>query len=152
MVSGTVASGAVEQRDLLAARASVGVARRFVTGTLRGWGLERYEEAAVAIISELATNAVEVSAPGETVRVHLSRREGELWLGVRDGAGGVRPVLREVVGSVEDLDASGADFGGWGLRLARHYADRFWVEAADEPGCKWVCAAIDITRRGPCEA
>ncbi|XVQ09969.1 ATP-binding protein [Spirillospora sp. CA-255316] len=145
MVAGAVAFGAVVQRDVLASRASVGVARRFVAGTLRGWGLERYEEAAVAIVSELATNAVEVSAPDDTVRVHLSRRGGELWLGVLDGAGGVRPVLREVVGSVEELDASAAeDFGGWGLRLARHYADRFWVEAAQEPGCKWVCAAIAV--------
>jgi anti-sigma regulatory factor (Ser/Thr protein kinase) len=137
-------------RDVLAAPASVGVARRFVTATLREWGLDRYAEPATAIISELATNAVEVSAADAVVRVHVSVRSGELWLAVLDGVAQVRPVSRRTVTCVDEVDAAGeGEFGGWGLQLAGHHADRLWFEDAEpESGCKWVCAAIQIVKPG----
>jgi anti-sigma regulatory factor (Ser/Thr protein kinase) len=132
-------------RDLLAARASVGVAREFVASTLRAWRLERVQEAALAIASELVTNAVEISAVDGSVRVHLSLHRGELWLGVMDGAGGVQPVRRRAVTSLEEIDAAeGEGFGGWGLQVVQCYADRVWIEDADQPGWKWVCAAIAV--------
>ncbi|MCZ2523467.1 ATP-binding protein [Streptomyces sp. NPDC059506] len=70
--------------------ASVGTARRYVTGVLAGWGLsERSEEADVVrlIVSELATNAVQHTrgrSPVLTVEVRLER-DAWLRIGVTDG-------------------------------------------------------------------
>ncbi|MFD0854315.1 hypothetical protein ACFQ07_18900, partial [Actinomadura adrarensis] len=59
--------------------------------------------------------------------------------------GEVRPVRRRAVASLEEIDAApDGEFGGWGLQLVQCYADRVWVEDAELPGSKWVCAAIAI--------
>ncbi|MFI0357480.1 ATP-binding protein [Actinomadura sp. 9N407] len=131
--------------ELRAIRASVVLARSFVAATLHSWGLERCREAALAITSELMTNAVEVSAPGGIVRIHMSRRPNGLWLKILDGAAERQPFRRRTVTSVEAVDAAESEsFGGWGLQLTEYYAERVWTERAAERGCKWVCAVIDL--------
>ncbi|MFB4319580.1 ATP-binding protein [Actinomadura sp. 21ATH] len=138
----------VAECELRAARASVVLARMFVAATVQEWGVTECEEAALAVVSELVTNAVEVTAQGAFVRVRLSRREDGLWLKVLDGAERREPVVRETVTCVEDVDAAEGDaFGGWGLQLVRHHAERVWTERAAEQGCKWVCAVIGLAAR-----
>ncbi|GAA2424818.1 hypothetical protein GCM10010191_41300 [Actinomadura vinacea] len=132
-------------RDLLATGASVGLARSVVSYSLRAWGLGRYEERALAIVSELATNAVAVSAPTDTVRLYLAIRRGCLVLGVSDAAGGRMPAQRTTVSCVKEIDeAETAEFGGWGLMLVAAYADEVWTEPTKDAGAKWVCAAIKL--------
>ncbi|XVQ11842.1 ATP-binding protein [Spirillospora sp. CA-255316] len=144
-MSATTAAGSAVIRDLLATRASVGLARSVASFSLRAWGLERYEERALAIVSELVTNAVAVSAPTGTVRLYLTALPKRLVIGVSDAAVGRAPRVREAVSTVEEIDQAGSDeFGGWGLMLVAAYADAVWTEPAKDGTAKWVCASISL--------
>ncbi|MEW2353658.1 ATP-binding protein [Spirillospora sp. NPDC029432] len=136
-------------RELLATKASVGLARSIVAAFLRVHGLVRYEERALAIVSELVTNAVAVSRPTGTVRVYGTVEPARLWLAVSDAFPERDPAPRNAVSTVEEIDAAGSEeFGGWGLMLVRAYADRVWVERPAGGGRKWVCASIDVAGPG----
>nr|BFE33080.1 hypothetical protein GCM10010200_053310 [Actinomadura rugatobispora] len=144
-MSAVTGVGAVVARDLLATRASVGLARSVASGSLQTWGLERFEERALAIVSELATNAVAVSAPTDTVRLYLAALTERLVIGVSDAAVGRAPQARQAVSTVEEIDRAGSDeFGGWGLMLVAAYADAVWTEPAKNGTAKWVCASINL--------
>src|SRR5687768_4194278 len=97
-------AGQAMARDLLATRASVGLARTSVSAFLRSRGLGRYEERALLIVSELMTNAVAISAVTDVVRVYVACRSGRLWIGVCDGAPEREPVVRRAVSTVEEID------------------------------------------------
>ncbi|MHB1930802.1 MAG: ATP-binding protein [Acidimicrobiales bacterium] len=65
--------------------ASVSEARRFLRGTLEGWGADGLTDPAVQVLSELATNSVIHARTGFTVRVALDDGGG-LRLEVVDGS------------------------------------------------------------------
>ncbi|XVQ10298.1 ATP-binding protein [Spirillospora sp. CA-255316] len=144
-MSAVTGVGAVVVRELLATRASVGLARSVASGSLRAWGLGRYEERALAIVSELVTNAVAVSAPADTVRLYINAVPERLVIGVSDAAVGRAPRAREAVSTVEEIDqAASEEFGGWGLMLVAAFADAVWTEPAKDGTAKWVCASIGL--------
>ncbi|MFI0355338.1 ATP-binding protein [Actinomadura sp. 9N407] len=132
-------------KDVLATGASVGLARSLVSSFLHARGISGIIDAASVIVTELVTNAVKISRePASTVRIHLSVRGTDLWIGVLDLAEG-SPVNRLPVATLDEIDASRSEvFGGWGLMLVQAYADRFWIEPTSEGKGKWVCAAIIV--------
>lgn len=132
-------------RDLLASGASVGLSRSVVSSFLRANELGAYEERALAIVSELVTNAVAISGPTDVVRVYVAADTCRVRVAVSDTAPERDPAPRGAVSSVEEIDDAGyEEFGGWGLMLVEAYADQVWTERPAGVGFKWVCAAIDL--------
>ncbi|MFC0438309.1 ATP-binding protein [Kutzneria buriramensis] len=78
--------------ELPPAAGSAAAARRFVTDTLTGWGLDALVEDACLIASELVENAVEHARSVAKVRLEL--RRGLLTVAVRD-ASAARPARLE---------------------------------------------------------
>ncbi len=61
---------------------SAGGARRFVTATLEGWGLDELTEVASLLVSELVSNAL--LHAGTDLDVHLRRSDGMVRVEVHD--------------------------------------------------------------------
>ncbi len=105
--------------------ASVSEARRFVCRTLSGWGVADLEWAAVALVSELATNAV--LHAGTEFAVGLALEDERLRLEVKDGSP-MPPVVRHY----------GRDSTtGRGLRLVVELSEQWGVEPGKSAKTVW---------------
>ncbi|KJY32742.1 hypothetical protein VR45_21790 [Streptomyces sp. NRRL S-495] len=114
---------------------SAGRARRFVRGTLAGWGLDQLIDSGVLIASELVTNAAKTGCRQQmTLFVrHVSRNA--LRIAVRDGSCAL-PVL---------IRASADEECHRGLALVDRLTCGRWG-AAVEPAGKVVHADLTIVR------
>lgn len=98
---------------------SPGMARRFVTQVLRGWGRADLVENASLVTAELATNAV-LHARSDLV-VALSRHGDGVRVSVRDGSSAIPAVSQPTVDSVSGrgLRLVGALARDWGAEHVR---------------------------------
>jgi anti-sigma regulatory factor (Ser/Thr protein kinase) len=113
-------------RHFACAPQSPGLVRRFVSDTLRGWGLDELIDDSALIAAELATNAV---VHGDSdVTVSLSRRTPGVRLVVGDANPRV-PSLR----SPAELSR-----GGRGLRIVDAIADRWGYERTSDGKHVWA--------------
>ncbi|MFJ9753055.1 ATP-binding protein [Streptomyces chartreusis] len=65
---------------------AAGQARRLARALLAGWNTPEDEaEAAVLVISELVTNAIEHADPPLVLHLHRRRADQRVWIGVTDG-------------------------------------------------------------------
>ncbi|MFJ9753177.1 ATP-binding protein [Streptomyces chartreusis] len=65
---------------------AVGRARRLARALLAGWKTPQDEaEAAVLVVSELVTNAVEHAEPPLVLHLHRQHADRRVWIGVTDG-------------------------------------------------------------------
>ncbi|MFJ9753063.1 ATP-binding protein [Streptomyces chartreusis] len=65
---------------------AVGRARRLARAVLAGWRTPEDEaEAAVLVVSELVTNAVEHAEPPLVLHLHRQHADRRVWIGVTDG-------------------------------------------------------------------
>ncbi len=112
-------------------------ARRFVSGTLREWGLDGAIADAELLVSELVTNAL-LHARSAAV-VHIDHRAPLLRVAVCDSSP-VEPRLR---------DYGPEAVTGRGLLLIDRIAARWGVDADGEGKCVWfeVDAGDDTRRR-----
>lgn len=94
-----------ELAGLPAVASSPGVTRRFVCGTLEGWGVSHLVADAALVASELSTNAVRHAR--STFRVELTRFATAVRIAVYDASTEV-PVMRA---------PSPTDAGGRGLAV-----------------------------------
>jgi hypothetical protein len=108
---------------------SAGLARRFLAGTLTGWGRTDYAEDAALLVTELVTNAALHARTDIVVSVELTG--GVLRVAVTDGSPR-HPVLRHY--SVESTT-------GRGLALVSIVASR-WGTEANADGTKTVWAEL----------
>jgi anti-sigma regulatory factor (Ser/Thr protein kinase) len=104
----------------------VRAARRFVAGTLRGWGLDTLVELVVLLTSELVTNAV-VHATGSPVRLIVVRDDLTVRVEVHD-ADPAQPRLRQGNGGREQ---------GRGLVLVAALAATWGVEPTGGGKAVW---------------
>jgi hypothetical protein len=115
---------------------SAGAARRFLTTTLRGWGLEAVVDDGALVITELVTNAVRHA--GTAVSVTLSRLPDGVLVRVNDSSS-AQPV-REVGTHVSAT-------GGRGLSMVGSLATG-WGVVPDGRGGKAVWAVLSDRGRG----
>jgi anti-sigma regulatory factor (Ser/Thr protein kinase) len=112
---------------------ALGTARRFVAGVLQAWGYgalagERGIEDLRLAVGELVSNAVRHGrAP---IGITLSRHPDRVRIEVRDHGGG-RPAVREV-------EPTGANPGGWGLRFVDHLADTWGTHTTGGITVVWL--------------
>jgi anti-sigma regulatory factor (Ser/Thr protein kinase) len=104
--------------------ASAGIARRFVSSTLRGWGCDALVETAVLLVSEVVTNAVLHARSDLEVSVRLV--DDEVRVEVTDGS--PAEPQRRTAGQTATT--------GRGLALVEACARRWGV--AERPGGKAV--------------
>ncbi|MFI8301821.1 ATP-binding protein [Streptomyces nigra] len=65
---------------------AAGTAREITAAVLEGWqACERTTEAALLVVSELVTNAVEHAQPPVALHLHRERVGSRIWMGVSDG-------------------------------------------------------------------
>lgn len=116
-----------EELTFAGVTASVPEARRFVRETLRTWGLEILTEAAVLVVSELATNAVLHARSAFTVRVRL------------DEAGTLRVEVLDTSATLPAPRAfSTAATTGRGLAIIEDLVSAWGVERVDGGKAVWV--------------
>jgi anti-sigma regulatory factor (Ser/Thr protein kinase) len=148
----TRTSRPVLQRELLATKASMGVARNAVVGELRRAGLEGAVADARLITDELVMNAIDASPAVATVRVDLTWWPDGLVLSVWDCRHDRMPWHRPSLGrdlpdaqpdpKALDPGHDCLDMGGWGLQLAEALSQRLWSTPTTTPQGKWVCALL----------
>ena len=120
---------------------SVPAARRFVRQTLTAWGLEAVVDAAMLVVSELATNAVLHARSDFTVR--LGRDEdGTLRLEVADRSARQPQSRSYGVGSTT----------GRGLSIVDDLVRDWGVLATPEGKRIWVQLEVDEAERDPDES
>jgi len=144
-----VASNAC-QRELQAVPASVGVARDWAHARLCALGLKKeLVQSGMLIMSELVTNAVEISKPTDTVLAYVGLEGDYVNIAAADQYGDRLPTERPTISTLAEVDGAAleAEFGGWGLPLVKALAARFWVQPYyphGRGGPKWVCASLWI--------
>lgn len=113
--------------------ASVGRARAELQKALANWCLNAVEDAALVVLSELVTNAVQHArvSPGREIETRYLREAGGVRIEVHD-ASDERPTAR-VPG----------ESGGWGLGLVDELSDRWGVDDRDGVG-KSVWAVLTV--------
>jgi hypothetical protein len=121
--------------------ASVGQARRFVSGALEQWGLEDIDYDVSVVVSELVTNAVLHAGTAVTVRLV---RNGGLRIEVSDGSR-VMPITR---------NRSTSATTGRGLHLIQALATAWGCTPTDSGKVIWaefdeVVARGERTAGGP---
>jgi anti-sigma regulatory factor (Ser/Thr protein kinase) len=122
--------------SLSGAAASVPAARRFVRSTLQSWELDQLVEAAVLVVSELATNAVLHARSSFLVRLTVDHR-GALRVEVVD-ASTKRPQRRPFTpGSTT----------GRGLSIVEDLVSDWGVEPVEGGKVVWVEIVGDRSRR-----
>ncbi|HEY8545742.1 MAG TPA: MEDS domain-containing protein [Acidimicrobiales bacterium] len=113
--------------------AALPAVRRFVADVLARWapatgfGPADVDDLKLAV-GELATNAVRHGAP--PLQVRLALHPERLRIEVEDHGGG-RPAMREV-------QPTGPDPGGWGLRFVDHIADAWGTHATGARTVVWL--------------
>ncbi|WP_160573768.1 ATP-binding protein [Actinomadura physcomitrii] len=129
---------------MLASKAAPGLGRTLTKTRLHNWGYMHISDDAVLVVSELVTNAVAAAAPGEEIRLQVSRDVAGVVIAVWD-ASTARPRPRPVAGTARDaLDVSEGhrdDNGGRGRPIVAALA----VECGHTPdpsGGKWVWARL----------
>jgi anti-sigma regulatory factor (Ser/Thr protein kinase) len=115
----------VSQRFACAPQAP-GVVRRFVSDTLRGWGLDELIDDSALVAAELATNAV--AHAHSDVTVFLSQRPH----GVRLVVGDANPTLPSIRAPAQ------LGRGGRGLRIVDAIADRWGYERTPDGKRVWA--------------
>jgi anti-sigma regulatory factor (Ser/Thr protein kinase) len=122
-----------ETRSFGADPAALGAARRFVAGVLDSWGYgalfgnHGVEDLKLAV-GELMTNAVRHGK--EPIRISLTRHPDRVRIEVQDHGGG-HPAIREI-------QPTGAQPGGWGLRFVDRLADAWGTHTIDEVTVVWL--------------
>ncbi|MFD0856870.1 ATP-binding protein [Actinomadura adrarensis] len=128
---------------MLASPASIGVARTLTDARLRNWDNSSILDDALLIVTELVTNAAEIT-PGKKIVFQLSRDAGGIIIAVWDSSI-LMPEPKPVVElTLEDLDLSPENFdnnGGWGLPLVEALSASCGV-TRDPKGGKWVWAHL----------
>lgn len=104
----------------------VGEVRRICDAKLRGWGLQRFIDPALLLLSELVTNAIQHGC-GHTIGVRLSCSAGEVRIQAWGG-----PVTALTARAPDSLDEHGR-----GLLLVDSIADAWGVNDAG-----WVWCSI----------
>lgn len=122
----SVASGAVPSLELPPDRKAAARARRFVTATLRDWGLDGSVADAELLVSELVTNVVLHTATPATV--DIARNDGHVRIGVSD--------LSPDAPRVRPLDTTAVT--GRGMLLVDKVATTWGVEIRAGGKCVWV--------------
>lgn len=143
------------RKTVAASPAAVGIARDYVSRTLRSWGLAHAAPDAALIADELVSNAVAASPPGSSIRLGLGYRPPGVVLGVWDPTDDQpQPEHRDLDMATLDAlpDDAGPDdlpgFGGWGLMIVESLSSKVWVEPTAPHG-KWLCALLNIQGSAP---
>ncbi|MFE9650883.1 ATP-binding protein [Streptomyces sp. NPDC006365] len=146
--------------ELVAVAVAVGQARRFVTHTLRAWGLQEMTDTAALIVSELVTNAVRATGTSEPpghalaesalVEVQLHVRNGSLLLEVRDRSS-TQPAMPRVVddGAEEGrgLILVEAMSAGWGVRRERAGGKVVYAELAVASSRETAATPVELSEK-----
>lgn len=120
-------------------RKCVWLARSQLRKTLVGWGMVELEFAAVAVLSELVTNAVVHARvpPGRQIQTRFIPLGGGVRIEVHD-ASDKPPLPREP-----------DDKGGYGLRLVAELSEQWGVEKRSGIGkCVWAVVTESSGRAG----
>lgn len=129
---------------LLASPATPGLARTLISQRLRKWNMERILDDLLLVASEILTNAAE-AAPGEQLKLHLTRDHNGLLLQVWDpsprlpGPRGVAPLTLEALDATHPDDWDNG--GGWGLSLVQALATDCGYRPTPPRG-KWVWSRL----------
>jgi len=129
--------------------AAIGVARVLAGARIRKWDYSAVLDDALLIVSELVTNAAEVT-PGEKIVLQVGRDGQGIFFAVWDSSARMpepRPVAEL---GLDDLDLSEESFddnGGWGLALVQALSTSCGV-TRDPNGGKWVWARCAMGRPG----
>jgi anti-sigma regulatory factor (Ser/Thr protein kinase) len=124
---------------------TVGWIRDTVTRAAHEWGAPLDTCTRIRlVVSELATNAVEASAAGATIRARVLGGPLLIRVGVWDECPD-EPKIKDGDLSLDEIDAlpEDHDFGGWGIVLVQELASGHHVEQT-EPGGKYVWADFDL--------
>jgi hypothetical protein len=120
-------------------RTTPGAARRWVAARLQEWSLEKFEDAATLITSELVTNSV---AEVDKVEWAGSKPPVRLWL--RGGPARLTVLTWDPIDAAPVLRATTlGDESGRGLFLVAQYSARWGYYGTEEFGGKVVWADID---------
>ena len=110
---------------------AVGAVRTFVASTVLQHGHQHQLTDALVVASELATNAVRhTSSP---FRLTIDLDESAIRIAVEDADRRSWPQLREVPAD---------DFGGRGIAIVAHIADRWGCDPTDAGKCVWAELAV----------
>lgn len=126
---------------MLASPAAIGVARTLTETRLCKWDYSNILDDALLIVTELVTNAAEVT-PGKKIVFQIDRDPEGIVFAVWDSSARLPEPKPIVELTLEDLDLSEENFdnnGGWGIAIVQALSTSCGI-THDPRGGKWVWA------------
>jgi hypothetical protein len=126
---------------MLGSPAAIGVARTLTCARLRRWDYSHLLDDALLIVTELVTNAADVT-PGKKIVFQLTRDAEGIGFAVWDGSSRMPEPKPIVELTLEDLDLSEENFdnnSGWGLAIVQALSTSCGI-THDPGGGKWIWA------------